>query len=97
MNLLHKGEFSGLMPKIPMHAYGITIIRPLIFAKEREISQFAEQYAFRRITCQCPVGQNSRRKETDQLIDTLETIYPHARENLASAALLYGSKKALEA
>ncbi len=97
MNLLHKGEFSGLMPRIPMHAYGVTIIRPLIYVAESDISCFADQYRFRRITCRCPVGQTSMRRKTDELIDSLEEAYPHARENLARASLLYGSKKALEA
>ena len=31
MNLLHKGEFAGNLPKIHMQEYGITIIRPLIY------------------------------------------------------------------
>lgn len=97
MNLLHKGEFSGLMPKIHMHAYGCTIIRPLIYVKESDISTFAEQYNFRRISCRCPVGQNSMRCKTDELIEQLEEMYPNARENLAHASLKYGSKKALSA
>ncbi len=96
MNLLHKGEFAGLLPKINMVKYGITILRPLIFVSEQEITTFAQHYGFRRITCRCPVGQNSMRKQTDQLIDTIEEIYPHARDNLASASLLYGSHKAEE-
>ncbi|MGR3952070.1 MAG: tRNA 2-thiocytidine biosynthesis TtcA family protein [Chlamydia sp.] len=96
MNLLHKGEFAGLLPTLPMHHYGVNIIRPLIFVAEEEIVHFADQYQFRRISCRCPVGQNSMRKKTDELIATLQEIYPHARDNLARASLQYGSKKALE-
>ncbi len=96
MNLLHKGEFAGNLPKVPMVDYGVTIIRPLIFVSEEEIVSFAKLHGFARVTCQCPVGQNSLRKKTRDLIDELEQIYPNARTNLANAALLYGSNKALK-
>lgn len=94
MNLLHKGEFAGTLPKVKMHDYGVTIIRPLIYVAESDIINFAEQYGFKRITCRCPVGQNSMRRKTENLIQELEAIYPEARGNLARAAILYGSDKA---
>lgn len=94
MNLLHKGEFAGTLPKVKMHDYGVTIIRPLIYVAENDIINFAEQYGFKRITCRCPVGQNSMRRKTENLIQELEAIYPEARGNLARAALMYGSDKA---
>lgn len=94
MNLLHKGEFAGNLPKVFMEVYGITIIRPLIYTKEADIKTFAEQNEFMRIMCRCPVGQNSLRKKTDQLIAEIENLFPNARENLASAGLIYGSDKA---
>lgn len=92
MNLLHKAEFEPLNPKIFMHDYACTIIRPLIFAQESEIATFAEQNGFRRITCQCPVGQNSKRKQTEVLLEQIEQIFPNARSNLAQAGFAYGKK-----
>lgn len=95
MNLLHKGEFAGLLPKIPMHDYNVTIIRPLIYIEENAIRTFAEQYHFKRIMCRCPVGQNSMRRQVDKLLDEIQLLYPEARENIARASLIYGSDKAL--
>lgn len=94
MNLLHKGEFAGNLPKIHMQEYGVTIIRPLIYIAENDIRTFAQQQGFARIVCRCPVGQNSMRKQVDQLLSEMESIYPNARENIAKAGLLYGSQKA---
>lgn len=94
MNLFHKGEFAGLLPKLAMREFGITILRPLIYISEQEIIEFAKMYGFARITCRCPVGQNSVRKKTDALINDIETLFPNARSNIASAGLLYGSQKA---
>lgn len=95
MNLLHKGEFAANLPKVPMHDYGVTIIRPLIYAAEADIRTFAEQYGFKRVMCRCPVGQNSMRRQVDRLLDEIEQLYPQARENIARAGILYGSNKAL--
>lgn len=94
LNLLQKGEFAGMLPKIYMHHYDKTIIRPLIFVPESDIIEFADQQKFRRILCRCPVGQNSMRKKVDDLIGELENQFPDVRENLARASLVYGSDKA---
>jgi tRNA(Ile)-lysidine synthase TilS/MesJ len=95
MNLLHKGEFAGLLPKLTLYKYGVTIIRPLIYLEEKDITTFAKHYGFLRITCRCPAGQNSLRKKTDQLLTSVSSLYPNARGNLADAALTYGSHKAM--
>ncbi|MDF2550577.1 MAG: tRNA 2-thiocytidine biosynthesis protein TtcA [Chlamydiales bacterium] len=95
MNLLHKGEFAGLLPKIPMVGYGVTIIRPLIFIEESDIIEFAKQHHFLRVTCRCPVGQNSMRKKVRLLLKEMEALFPLATHNVASASLNYGSDKAL--
>ncbi|NGX57886.1 MAG: tRNA 2-thiocytidine biosynthesis protein TtcA [Chlamydiae bacterium] len=94
MNMLQKGEFAGMLPKITMQRYDVTIVRPLIYVSEAEIREFAMQSGFARISCQCPVGQNSRRKQVDRLLDEMDEMFPNARHNLAQASLLYGSDKA---
>ncbi|MBT3394292.1 MAG: hypothetical protein HN411_04190, partial [Waddliaceae bacterium] len=46
-----------------------------------------------RITCQCPVGQNSLRKKVDDIITDIEDTFPNARKNIAHAVQTYGSNK----
>jgi tRNA 2-thiocytidine biosynthesis protein TtcA len=94
LNLLHKGEFAGNLPKIEMVDFGVTLIRPLIYISKKEISLFAKEYGFARTSCQCPVGQHSMRMKVDRLLDDLESLFPNARTNLAQAGFLYGSDKA---
>ncbi len=94
MNLLHKAEFAANLPKVPMHDFGVTIIRPLIYVPEADLGAFAKMYGFARIVCQCPVGQNSLRRSTQLLIDQITEVFPNARENLAQASFQYGSDKA---
>lgn len=94
MNLLHKGEFAGNLPKVHMREYQVAIIRPLIYLAEADIRTFAQQQGFARITCRCPVGQHSMRKQVEGIIADLETTFPNLRENISKAGLLYGSQKA---
>lgn len=94
MNLLHKAEFAGNLPKIHMREYDVTIIRPLIYINEKDIRTFAQQHGFARTMCRCPVGQDSMRRKVDQLLNEIELLFPNARENIANAGLLYGSQKA---
>lgn len=94
MNLFHKGEFAANLAKVPMYEYGITIIRPLIYVPESDILEFAKLYGFSRVTCQCPIGQDSLRKQTDKWISSLEKTFPNLRENLSHASLNYASDKA---
>jgi len=94
LNLYHKGEFAGLLPKTPMQKYGVTIIRPLIYISEQKIWEFAKLYGFARITCQCPHGQNSKRRTVKDLLGEIEQSFPNVRSNLAQASLLHGSQKA---
>ncbi|MCI0381525.1 MAG: tRNA 2-thiocytidine biosynthesis TtcA family protein [Chlamydiae bacterium] len=96
MNLFHKGEFAAILPKVPMAQYGITIIRPLIYISEDDIREFAQLHGFAKITCECPIGQNSMRRKTDDLIQKIEELFPNVRQNLSHASLKYGSKKAIE-
>lgn len=93
MNILHKAEIAAMLPKLEMIHYGVTIIRPLVYISEDSIRTFAKEYGFLRISCQCPVGQDSVRKKTDRLIREMEDTFPNARSNLAKAALVHGSDK----
>lgn len=95
LNLLHKGEFAANLAKVPMQKYGVTIIRPLIYASEQEILTFAKQQNFARIMCGCPIGAKSKRRDVKKILETLEEVFPNTRQNLAYAALRSGEKKAL--
>lgn len=95
LNLFHKGEFAANLAKMPMEHFGITIIRPLIYIQEAQIIAFAKLYGFQRITCQCPIGANSKRARVKKMIESIETEFPNLRNNLSIASLLYGSQKAL--
>jgi tRNA(Ile)-lysidine synthase TilS/MesJ len=95
MNLLHTASFEGMLAKVPMLRYGVTIIRPLILVDEASILNFSEQYGFLRVMCQCPVGQKSRRKTVKEILKDLSQEFPNAINNLSEASFKFGTSKAL--
>lgn len=96
LNILHKAVPAGMLPKVPMQHYGVTIIRPMILCKEVDIIHFAEQYGFRRITCQCPVGQTSKRKRIQEWISDASKDFPNAAANISQVSLKWGDEGALK-
>lgn len=94
MNLFHKAEFAAMLPKVEMVDYGVTIIRPLIYIPEDCIKEFAQLHGFARVVCQCPIGQDSMRKVTKDLVVQIKEHFPNVQSNLSLASLLYGSDKA---
>jgi len=96
LNLLQKGEFASSLPKIPMHDYKVTIVRPLYYVLESEILSFAQQKGFFRLTCQCPVGAISKRRDVKTLLNEVEQDFPNAKTNLFHALQQYGSDKSLK-
>jgi len=95
LNLFHKGDFEGMLPKIKLHKFDITIIRPLIYVTEKEIIQFAKNHKILKTFCKCPIGQTSKRTEVRKIIKDIENSFPNIETNLSKAAFLYGSQKAL--
>jgi len=96
LNLLHKGEFASQLPKVTMQKFGITIIRPLYYVLEKEITEFAKQKGFIRLTCQCPVGAVSKRRDVKELLKELTKLFPNTKTNLFHALKEYGSNKSLK-
>jgi tRNA 2-thiocytidine biosynthesis protein TtcA len=71
MNMLHKGQISGMLPRLKYDKFPVTVIRPLALCEERQIIAFAEEKGFRSAACTCPYGQESKRREVRKRIAEL--------------------------
>ncbi len=63
MNMFYKGQIAGMLPVMQFDNYPLTIIRPLSEVKESLIIEFAKEAGFDSLSCKCPYGANSKRKE----------------------------------
>lgn len=94
LNLFQKGETEGLLAKLKMHHYGVTIIRPLVYIAQEQIRSFAKAQGFARVTCRCPVGEQSMRMQVETMLCEMEKHFPHIRSNLALASRRISTGKA---
>lgn len=95
LNLLQGAKPAGMLPKVPMKHYGVCIIRPLILIPESLIISEVKKMSLLRATCQCPVGQTSKRNEVKNLLQSIEKVFPKAKAHLSQAALQWGNQGAL--
>lgn len=71
MNMLNKGTIATMPPEFSYRKYPVTIIRPLCYASERTVIDFAQERGFGRHTCTCSYQDNSGRKEARRILEVM--------------------------
>ena len=72
LNICYSGEISTMVPSQPFFQGKFTIIRPLAFADENLIRDFAREQNFPEFVNPCPSANNSKRQEIKA---TLKHLY----------------------
>lgn len=79
MNMMHKAELSTMPVLMQYDNYPVTVIRPLALVEERQIINFVKKEGLDSVTCTCPFGSNSFRKDVRQRIAVLTDGIPGAK------------------
>lgn len=82
MNMLYKGQISGMLPVLSYSKYPVKIIRPLALCEERQVLAFAAEKGFLSTTCSCAYGEESKRRETRRKIAELTDGSSHLKRKL---------------
>jgi tRNA 2-thiocytidine biosynthesis protein TtcA len=82
MNMLYKGQISGMLPALRYRKYPVSVIRPLALCEERQVIAFAEAKGFRSASCTCPYGRDSKRREVRAKIAELTGGSARLKRNL---------------
>lgn len=85
MNLFYNGNISTLSPKSYMDRSKITLIRPLIFAPEKDIKKFIKKNNITVMRKACPMDGFTKREDIKNLIYNLGLENPMLRANLFGA------------
>lgn len=85
MNLFGNGRAECFSPVSYLSRKDLYMIRPMIFAYEKDITRVANKENLPIVKSKCPADKHSNREETKKLLQELEIRYPALRQKLVGA------------
>ncbi len=85
MNLLEGSRFACFAPVTELDRRGLRLIRPLIFASERDVAAFATAEALPVVPSRCPVDGHTHRQKAKNLVAALSEEYGDVAEKILHA------------
>ncbi len=72
LNLFFEGRLGSFSPVTYLSRKNLTMIRPLLYAQEKDVRYFANRHPLPIITSPCPADKNTERESMKQLLVSLE-------------------------
>lgn len=91
LSLMYEGRIHCFSPVTYLDKTGLTVLRPMIYVRERDIRGAARKYNFPVVKNPCPADKETKRQYMKELIRRLEKEnYPGLRKRLFSAICTSG-------
>lgn len=85
MSQLCSGQLTTFQPVTYLERSGITVIRPLVYFRERELAITPHFHGFTPIASPCPLNGKTKRQEIKELLARLESLDKAVYTHLAAA------------
>lgn len=86
LNMFHGGKLKSMPPKLASDNGEHVVIRPLAYAREKDIEQYSALMEFPIIPCNlCGSQENLQRKQIKQMLNQWDTQFPGRIESLFTA------------
>lgn len=89
MSLLFEGHYYCFPPVTHLDRTGLTVIRPMLYMDEKEVTGFTKRHKLPVITNPCPADGVTKRQEVKEFIEKSTAQFPDIRKNLYAALLNY--------
>lgn len=85
LNLFHEGRLGSFSPKTYLDRKDITLIRPLIYAPEKDVRYFISNNDLPVVETSCPEDGHTEREEMKQLVQSLDRRYKGLKHRIFGA------------
>ncbi len=85
MNLLLESRIGCFAPVTYLSRRDITMIRPLVYVREREIVALTERVELPIVESRCPANEKTKREDIKKLLETLSAQYGDVPERIVGA------------
>lgn len=85
LSMLYEGRMRTFRPKTYLDRKGISLIRPLAYLSEKDITSAAVRHGLPIAKNPCPVSGVTKRQEIKDLIAHISGVVPGARRNMLTA------------
>ena len=83
LSLFYEGRFSVFSPVTPLERSGLTVIRPMIFIREKEIAGYSKQNPV--IHNPCPADKHTQRQYIKDMLNDLKKDIPFLKHRIHGA------------
>jgi tRNA(Ile)-lysidine synthase TilS/MesJ len=81
MNMINGGRLATFKPKMLLERSGVTMIRPLVYAYEHDISRMADKLEMPVSKNACPNSGHTERQAMKDMLNSLYKDYPSSKNN----------------
>ena len=87
LSLIYEGRFYSFPPKTYLDKSGLTLIRPLLYVDESDITGFSRRYELPVCKNPCPADGHTKREYVKKVTKNLEQENPGVKERMFHAVL----------
>lgn len=95
MSMIYEGRISTFKPVSYMSRTGVTVIRPFVYANEKDIAALVREENMPVVKNPCPADSDSRRSYIKELIRTLDSENGHIASGNIKRAVFHPERNSL--
>ncbi len=85
LNILYSGNISTMLPRQPLFAGNLSIIRPLAYIEKVDVVEIAKNLKINPVDNYCPLADDTRREKVRSMLDYLYKEEPEVKRSIFAA------------